>query len=58
LPPLVSYTPVTVTGGQTTASTAKVDNSDKTDLTDKDLLEMLKGIDGLPSDMELITKSL
>jgi hypothetical protein len=58
LPPLVSYTPVTVTGGQTTVSATKADDSDKTDLTDKDLLEMLKGIDGLPSDMELITKSL
>lgn len=56
LPPLVSYTPVTVTGGQTTA--AKEEKDEKADLTDKDLLKMLESLDGLPSDMEMITKSL
>lgn len=57
LPPLVSYTPVTVSRGQS----APIENSKKegnSDLTDKDLLEMLKGLDGLPSDMEVITEAL
>lgn len=59
LPPLVSYTPVTVTGGGTSAATKPVDeNADSSDLTDKDLLTMLEKLDGLPSDMELITKNL
>ena len=58
LPPLVSYTPVTVTGGQTAAVASKETKSEGTDLTDKDLLEMLKNLDGLPSDMNLITESL
>ena len=57
LPPLVSYTPVTVSRGQS----APIEDSKKegnSDLTDKDLLEMLKGLDGLPSDMEVITEAL
>ena len=59
LPPLVSYTPVTVTGGGTSAATKPIDeNADSSDLTDKDLLTMLEKLDGLPSDMELITKNL
>ena len=42
LPPLVSYQPVTVTGGATAgASVAPSDNQESADLTDKDLLKML-----------------
>lgn len=59
LPPLVSYQPVTVTGGGG-ASVAPNDNSQQstTDLTDKDLLEMLGKLDGLPSDMQVLTQTL
>ena len=59
LPPLVSYQPVTVTGGATAgASTKSTKDSTSSDLTDKDLLEMLEKLDGLPSDMALLTNTL
>ena len=59
LPPLVSYQPVTVTGGATSGATAKSESSSKgSDLTDKDLLELLGKLNGLPSDVELLTKEL
>lgn len=56
LAPLVSYQPVTVTGGQAqTASSSQAKSGN--DLTDDDLLRMLDKLDGLPSDMsELINK--
>lgn len=59
LPPLVSYQPVTVTGGATAGATsAKSSSSKGSDLTDKDLLELLGKLNGLPSDVELLTKEL
>lgn len=60
LPPLVSYQPVTVTGGATAgASVAAPSNNQETiDLTDKDLLQMLEKLDGLPSDMAVLTQTL
>ena len=60
LPPLVSYQPVTVTGGATAgASVAPSDNNQESaDLTDKDLLKMLEKLDGLPSDMAVLTQTL
>lgn len=57
--PLLSYEPVTVTGGsKKTATTENSGSSNSSDLTDKDLLEMLQKLDGLPSDMQVLTKSL
>ena len=56
LAPLVSYEPVTVTGGA--AATTSEESSSGSDLTDKDLLELLKDLDGLPSDIAKITNSL
>lgn len=60
LPPLVSYQPVTVTGGATAGASvaAPSDNQETTDLTDKDLLKMLEKLDGLPSDMAVLTQTL
>lgn len=59
LPPLVSYQPVTVTGGATAgAATQTSKEASGSDLTDKDLLEMLEKLDGLPSDMAVLTKTL
>lgn len=60
LPPLVSYQPVTVTGGATAGASvaAPSDNQQTTDLTDKDLLQMLEKLDGLPSDMAVLTQTL
>lgn len=62
LAPLVSYQPVTVTGGATAktgvASTAPKKSNSDADLTDKDLLKMLEKLDGLPNDMAILTKSL
>ena len=57
IPPLVSYTPVTVSGGPQTAS-AGTSETKSQDLTDKDMLTMLKDLKGLPSDMQAIQQSL
>ncbi len=58
LPPLVSYQPVTVTGGGGASVAPKDDDQQSADLTDKDLLEMLGKLDGLPSDMAVLTDAL
>jgi hypothetical protein len=60
LPPLVRYQPVTVTGKAAPEVATPAESSGKSsDLTDKDLLDLLdKGLEGLPSDMKLITQSL
>lgn len=56
VPPLVSYQPVTVTGGR---QEAPVENDqENANLTDKDLLTMLEKLDGLPSDMAILTQTL
>jgi len=60
LPVFVSYNPVVVTGGtETDADVVTLDSkksgSSDSDLTDKDLLKMLDKLDGLPSDMAVIT---
>nr|DAF63666.1 MAG TPA: hypothetical protein [Podoviridae sp. ctz6O13] len=60
-PPYAVYQPLPTLSQQTAptaaASSSKKDGSSK-DLTDKDLLEMLEKLDGLPSDMAVITKQL
>jgi hypothetical protein len=48
---------VTVTGRATAEPTAK-SNGEVSDLTDKDLLDMMEKLNGLPSDIELLTNSL
>lgn len=58
LAPLLSYEPVVVTGGATTTATEQSSSGRGSDLTDKDLLEMLQKLDGLPSDMAVLTQSL
>lgn len=59
LPPFVSYTPVTVTGGAGASSKQEAaSSSESSDLTDKDIMKMLEKIDGLPVDMDAISRSL
>ena len=62
IPPLVSYQPIMITNGGAsgTASTAGSSKSseESSNLTDKDLLKMLKDLDGLPNDMQALTKVL
>lgn len=62
IPPLVSYQPIMITnsGVSGTASTVGSSKSseESSDLTDKDLLKMLKELDGLPNDMQALTKVL
>ena len=57
IPPLASYQPVTVTdeGGLPVATAS---SSESSNLTDKDLIEMMSKLDGLPSDMERLTTML
>lgn len=59
LPPLVSYQPVTLTGGG--GSSAAVQTSQKTkneDLTDAEVFKLLDKVEGLPNDMTSITEQL
>ena len=59
VPPLVSYQPVITSGQQETPTTSSSKNSSTdNDLTDKDMLRMLEKLDGLPSDMSVLEKSL
>ena len=62
IPPLVSYQPAMITnsGASGTASTVGSSKSseESSDLTDKDLLKMLEKLDGLPNDMQALTKVL
>ena len=55
--PFVSFTPVFASSekGAPAATSAKASDND---LTSKDILELLKDMDGLPSDMQVIVSSL
>lgn len=58
-PPLVSYQPVMLSNSnETTGNTDTTKTSETTDLTDKDLLKMLDKLNGLPSDMTVLTNAL
>ena len=59
IPPLVSYEPVMITdSGTSEIDTTKESPKESSDLTDKDLLKMLKDLDGLPNDMQVLTETL
>lgn len=60
LPPLVSYQPVTVTGGATAGASVEApsNNQETIDLTDKDLLKTLEKLKGLRSDTLVLTQKL
>ena len=59
IPPLVSYEPAMVTDdGTSEIDTTKESPKESSDLTDKDLLKMLKDLDGLPNDMQVLTETL
>lgn len=55
-PPFSVYQPLP--SANTNAGATTSSGSESKDLTDKDLLQMLKDMDGLPSDMAIITKNL
>lgn len=59
--PFVNFTPIFATseGGAPTADVkASKTKDNKDDLTSKDVLQLLKDMDGLPSDMQVIVSSL
>ena len=57
--PFVGFTPVFATSEKGTPNTTTKDKDDKKDdLTTKDILTLLKDMDGLPSDMSIIISSL
>lgn len=60
LPPLVSYQPVTVTGGATAGASvaAPSNNQETTDLTDEAILKALEKLKGLRSDTLVLTQKL
>lgn len=62
IPPLVSYQPIMITNNGASDTTSTVGSSksseESSDLTDKDLLKMLEKLDGLPNDMQALTKVL
>lgn len=55
IPPFVSYTPVTVTGGQAGQETQE---SKAQGLIDKDMLKLIEKLDSLPSDTTAIIQQL
>ena len=58
-PPYAVYQPLPTASQKTTATQASSSSSGSSkDLTDKDLLGMLEKLDGLPSDMAVITANL
>ena len=56
--PFVNFTPVFATSEKGDPTTTKDKKDSKDDLTSKDVLELLKDMDGLPSDMGIIVNSL
>ena len=56
--PFVNFTPVFATSEKGSPKATKEDKADKEDLTSKDVLSLLKDMDGLPSDMQIIVSSL
>lgn len=57
--PFVNFTPVFATSEVgASKSDTKTSKDDKDDLTSKDVLQLLKDMDGLPSDMQVIVSSL
>ena len=57
--PFVGFTPVFATSEKGTPKAAKEEKTESDeDLTTKDILTLLKDMDGLPSDMQLIVSSL
>lgn len=55
--PFVNFTPVFATSEAGAPKSSKT-KDDKDDLTTKDVLQLLKDMDGLPSDMQIIVSSL
>ena len=56
--PFVGFTPVFATSEKGAPTPTKEETKKGTDLTTKDILELLKDIDGLPSDIDAIQASL
>ena len=56
--PFVGFTPVFATSESGTPKVADTKKSKEADLTTKDILELLKDVDGLPSDIDAIQASL
>lgn len=57
-PPYVVYQPIASASESTRTAAASASAKSSKDLTDKDILEMLEKMDGLPSDMAIITRNL
>lgn len=66
MPPYLSYQPFTPTAGmvggsgqqQTTQTSSSSKKDDDNNLKDKDLMTMLKDIDGLPNDMAIVVSNI
>lgn len=56
--PFVGFTPVFATSESGTPKVVNTKKSKEADLTTKDILELLKDVDGLPSDIDAIQASL
>jgi hypothetical protein len=56
--PFVNFTPVFASSEKGAPAVAAATKASDEDLTSKDILELLKDMDGLPSDMQIIMSSL
>lgn len=58
MPPLLTYNPVIAKGNATTPVTPSEKKDDTQDLTDKDLLQLIDKLEGLPNDSQRIVSKL
>lgn len=58
VPPLVNYTPVMLNTAASQPTSSTPEKKQGTDLADKDILQLLEKLDGLPSDIQIITNQL
>jgi hypothetical protein len=56
--PFVNFTPVFASSEKGAPATSTSSSKSDNDLTSKDILELLKDMDGLPSDMQVIVQAL
>lgn len=58
IPPFNYYTPITYSGKKSEVTTGDSKDSNKDNISDKDILELIKGLKGLPSDINYFTNRI
>ena len=58
IPPFADYTPVSIPTASASEKKSSTSKDDSDDLGIKDILELIKGVEGLPNDSAFVTKQL